>query len=46
MRRRLGVADDLRKIAVPSDHRAKVTWATSAVGWWRCGTCWRPAPPT
>ncbi|MCZ0986530.1 FAD-dependent monooxygenase [Streptomyces diastatochromogenes] len=31
--RRLGVADDLRKIAVPADHRTKVTWATSAVGW-------------
>ncbi|MEE1765171.1 FAD-dependent monooxygenase [Streptomyces sp. SP18BB07] len=31
--RRLGVADDLRKIAIPTDHRTKVTWATSAVGW-------------
>lgn len=31
--RRLGVADDLRKIAIPADHRTKVTWATDAVGW-------------
>ncbi|MGV9818929.1 FAD-dependent monooxygenase [Nocardia xishanensis] len=31
--RRLGVADDLRKVAIPADHRIKVTWATNAVGW-------------
>ncbi|WP_433622035.1 FAD-dependent monooxygenase [Nocardia sp. CA-120079] len=31
--RRLGVADDLRKAAIPADTRIKVTWATNAVGW-------------
>ncbi|WP_217575555.1 FAD-dependent monooxygenase [Streptomyces sp. GbtcB7] len=31
--RRLGVADDLREVAIPTDRRTKVTWATSAVGW-------------
>ncbi|WP_265443126.1 FAD-dependent monooxygenase [Flexivirga meconopsidis] len=31
--RRLGVADELRKVAVPTDHRIKVTWATGAEGW-------------
>ncbi|MFE5286013.1 FAD-dependent monooxygenase [Nocardia sp. NPDC056611] len=31
--RRLGVADDLRKVAIPADTRIKVTWATNAVGW-------------
>ncbi|MFE3188539.1 FAD-dependent monooxygenase [Nocardia sp. NPDC059240] len=31
--RRLGVADELRKVAIPTDHRMKVTWATNAVGW-------------
>ena len=31
--RRLGVADDLRKVAVPGDRRTRVTWATDAVGW-------------
>ncbi|MFG3289084.1 FAD-dependent monooxygenase [Streptomyces sp. NPDC048179] len=31
--RRLGVADELRKAAIPTDHRTKVTWATNAVGW-------------
>ncbi|MBU6529657.1 FAD-dependent monooxygenase [Streptomyces mayonensis] len=31
--RRLGVADELRKIAIPADHPTSVTWATSAVGW-------------
>ncbi|MGW0705923.1 FAD-dependent monooxygenase [Streptomyces sp. NPDC002643] len=31
--RRLGVADDLRKVAVPADRRTKVMWATNAVGW-------------
>ncbi|WP_062989748.1 FAD-dependent monooxygenase [Nocardia anaemiae] len=31
--RRLGVADDLRKVAIPADHRITVTWATNAVGW-------------
>ncbi|WP_330256933.1 FAD-dependent monooxygenase [Nocardia sp. NBC_00565] len=31
--RRLGVADDLRKAAIPADTRTKVTWATNAVGW-------------
>lgn len=31
--RRLGVADELRKVAIPDDHRIKVTWATNAVGW-------------
>ncbi|MEU6832143.1 FAD-dependent monooxygenase [Nocardia beijingensis] len=31
--RRLGVADDLRKVAVPADHSIKVSWVTNAVGW-------------
>jgi len=31
--RRLGIADDLRARAVPSDHPMKVTWATGAAGW-------------
>ncbi|MEU6375107.1 FAD-dependent monooxygenase [Streptomyces sp. NPDC046909] len=31
--RRLGVADDLRKVAIPGDRRTKVTWATNAAGW-------------
>ncbi|MFX0579245.1 FAD-dependent monooxygenase [Nocardia nepalensis] len=31
--RRLDVADELRKVAIPADHRMKVTWATNAVGW-------------
>ncbi|WP_052425256.1 FAD-dependent monooxygenase [Streptomyces fulvoviolaceus] len=31
--RRLGVADDLREIAIPAGRRTKVTWATDAVGW-------------
>jgi 2-polyprenyl-6-methoxyphenol hydroxylase-like FAD-dependent oxidoreductase len=31
--RRLGVAEQLRKVAIPDDHRMKVTWATNAVGW-------------
>lgn len=31
--RRLGIADELRKVAISDDHRIKVTWATNAVGW-------------
>ena len=31
--RRLGVADDLRKVADPCDRRTEVTWATDSVGW-------------
>ncbi|WP_200301083.1 FAD-dependent monooxygenase [Streptomyces adelaidensis] len=31
--RRLGVADDLREVAIPTDRPTRVTWATSAVGW-------------
>ncbi|MEU6260976.1 FAD-dependent monooxygenase [Streptomyces sp. NPDC047043] len=31
--RRLGVADDLRKVAIPADRCTKVTWATNAAGW-------------
>ena len=31
--RRLGVADDLREVAVPTDNSLTVTWATNAVGW-------------
>src|SRR5881296_3885811 len=31
--RRLGVADDLREVAIPTDHPLTVTWATNAVGW-------------
>lgn len=31
--RRLGVADDLRKIAIPTGRRTRVTWATKAAGW-------------
>lgn len=31
--RRLGIAEDLRKVAVPDDHPTVVTWATGAAGW-------------
>ncbi|WP_433522090.1 FAD-dependent monooxygenase [Nocardia pseudovaccinii] len=31
--RRLGVADELRKVAIPDDSRTSVTWVTNAVGW-------------
>lgn len=31
--RRLGVAAELRTVAIPEDRRIKVTWATNAVGW-------------
>jgi 2-polyprenyl-6-methoxyphenol hydroxylase-like FAD-dependent oxidoreductase len=31
--RRLGVADELRKVAVAPDRRLSVTWVTDAVGW-------------
>lgn len=31
--RRLGVAEELRKVAIPDDHPMKVTWATKAAGW-------------
>ncbi|MEV5836917.1 FAD-dependent monooxygenase [Nocardia sp. NPDC052112] len=31
--RRLGVADELRKVAIPDGTRTRVTWATNAVGW-------------
>ena len=31
--RRLGVADELRTAAIPTDHPLTVTWATNAVGW-------------
>ncbi|MET8425668.1 FAD-dependent monooxygenase [Nocardia sp. NPDC004860] len=31
--RRLGIADDLRKVATPPDHRTTVVWASNAVGW-------------
>jgi 2-polyprenyl-6-methoxyphenol hydroxylase-like FAD-dependent oxidoreductase len=31
--RRLGIAEELRKVATPTSHPTKVTWATNAVGW-------------
>lgn len=31
--RRLGVADTLRKLAIPDDRPMKVTWVTDAAGW-------------
>lgn len=31
--RRLGVADELRKVAIPGDRPTRVTWATDAEGW-------------
>lgn len=31
--RRLDIADELRKVAIPADHPMKVTWATNAAGW-------------
>ncbi len=31
--RRLGVAESLRKVAIPEDHPMMVTWATKASGW-------------
>ncbi len=31
--RRLGVADELRKVAVPEDHPFDVSWVTTLAGW-------------
>jgi 2-polyprenyl-6-methoxyphenol hydroxylase-like FAD-dependent oxidoreductase len=31
--RRLGIAEDLRKVAVPADHPRKVTWVTKLTEW-------------
>src|ERR1700761_8461112 len=31
--RQLGVADDLRKVAVPEDHPFDVAWVTKVSGW-------------
>lgn len=31
--RRLGVADELRSVAIPEHHGLRVTWATNAAGW-------------